>query len=56
MARTGRPKSNDPKNYRVALRLTKSEFFTLKEFASRDNLTVAQVFRKSIDMMLNSKL
>ena len=55
MARVGRPKSNDPKEYKVALRLTKSEFFTLKEFALRDNLTVAQVFRKSIEIMLNSK-
>ena len=56
MARTGRPKSDNPKEYRVALRLTEKEYFTLKDIAVKDNLTVAQVFRKSIEMMLGSNL
>ena len=56
MARTGHPKSDNPKEYRVALRLTEKEYFTLKDMAVKDNLTVAQVFRKSIEMVLESTL
>ncbi len=55
MAKMGRPKSDNPKDYRVSVRLTEEEYHMLKECAAKDNLTIAQALRKCIFKMVNSK-
>ena len=43
MARTGRPKSDNPRENGVFIRLTRDEHENLKKYASRHNLTITQV-------------
>lgn len=43
MARTGRPKSDNPRKNGVFIRLTRDEHEGLKKYASRHNLTITQV-------------
>lgn len=50
MARTGRPKSNNPKKYVFGLKLTEEEAERLREYASRHDMTITQVLQKGIDM------
>ncbi len=55
MAKMGRPKSDNPKDYKVAARLTADEYKKLKECAAKDNLTITQAIRNSIVTMIDSK-
>lgn len=50
MARTGRPKVENPKKNLVGLKLTDEEFIRLKEYASKHDKTITQVLQKGIDM------
>ena len=52
MAKMGRPRSENPKEFKVAVRLTENEYNILKKNAAEDNLTVAQVLRRGIEEML----
>lgn len=45
MARTGRPKAENPKTKKVDVRLTEYEYARLKEYAKRHNQTLAQTLR-----------
>lgn len=42
MARTGRPKLENPRSEGVFIRLTKEEHTDVKEYASKHNLTITQ--------------
>lgn len=42
MARTGRPKLENPRSEGVYIRLTKDEHTDVKEYASEHNLTITQ--------------
>ena len=55
MAQRGRPKSDDPKRNRIVVRFEDREFAKLKEFATRNNLTIAEAIRKSVDVMIDYK-
>lgn len=50
MAKTGRPKSDDPKKHLIGLKLTDSEFEKVKEYASRNDMTTTQVLQRGLDM------
>ena len=50
MAKTGRPKSDNPKKNVVGLKLTEEETATLKEYASKHDMTVTQVLQRGIDL------
>ena len=50
MARTGRPKSDNPKKNYIGLKLTEDEAAKLKEYASKHDMTITQVLQKGIDM------
>ena len=50
MARTGRPKSENPKKNVIGLKLTEEETVRLKEYASKHDMTVTQVLQKGIDL------
>lgn len=50
MARTGRPKSDNPKKSFVGLKLTADESAKLREYASKHGMTITQVLQKGIDL------
>ena len=55
MAKMGRPKSENPKEYRISVRFTEEEHEKLKKCATENNLTITQTIRKGVNEMLNSK-
>ena len=50
MAKTGRPKSENPKKNVIGLKLTEEETARLKEYASKHDMTITQVLQRGIDM------
>jgi len=50
VARTGRPKSDNPKKNVIGLKLTEEETLKLKEYASKHDMTVTQVLQRGIDL------
>ncbi|MBR4341380.1 MAG: CopG family transcriptional regulator [Lachnospiraceae bacterium] len=52
MARMGRPKSDNPREYKITVRLTEEEYLNLKRHIAKDNLTIAQVVKQGIGDML----
>ena len=50
MARTGRPKSDNPKKNLFGLKLTEDEAAKLREYASKHDMTITQVLQKGIDL------
>ena len=55
LAVMGRPKSENPKEHKVSVRLTEDEYNQLKQYASGNNLTIAQFLREGIVKMLAAK-
>ena len=51
MAKTGRPKSDNPKKNLIGLKLTEEEATKLKEYASKHDMTITQVLQKGLDML-----
>lgn len=51
MARIGRPKSEQPRIKTISVRVTIPEFEKLKEYASKNNLTITQSVHKGIDTL-----
>ena len=50
MARTGRPKSDNPKKTLIGLKLTEEEAARLKGYASKHDMTITQVLKRGIEM------
>ena len=50
VARTGRPKSENPKKTLIGLKLTEEEAAKLREYASKHDMTITQVLQKGIDL------
>ncbi len=50
VARTGRPKSDNPKKNLIGLKLTEDEAAKLREYASKHDMTITQVLQKGIDL------
>lgn len=50
MAKVGRPKSDNPKNSLIGLKMTEDEANRLKEYAARHNMTVTEVLQKGLDI------
>lgn len=48
LAKMGRPKTDDPRNNRVMVRFTDSEYQELMKRADKYNLTVAETIRKEM--------
>ena len=42
MARTGRPRSENPKHKIISMRMSDQEYREVREFASKHNLTVSE--------------
>lgn len=50
MARTGRPKSDNPKKSLIGLKLTEDEATKLREYASKHGMTITEVLQRGIDL------
>ncbi len=50
MAKTGRPKSDNPKTKVIGLKLTEDETARLREYASKHDMTITQVLLTGIEM------
>ena len=55
MPRTGRPKSENPRNIRIVIRFTEEEYAKVKEHAKKKNLSVTETIRKGVRSMLESE-
>lgn len=54
MARTGRPKAEEPANMRVTIRFKKNEYNLLLEYAENHNMTIAQMVRLAVEQQVLS--
>lgn len=50
MARTGRPKSDNPKKSLIGLKLTEEEAAKLREYASKHDMTITQVLHRGVEI------
>ena len=50
MAKTGRPKSENPKNNLIGLKLTEEEAAKLRDYASKHDMTITQELQRGIDL------
>ena len=50
VARTGRPKSDNPKKSLIGLKLTEEEAAKLKEYAAKHDMTITQVLQKGVEI------
>ena len=48
VARTGRPKSENPKKTLIGLKLTEEEAAKLREYASKHDMTITQVLQRGM--------
>ena len=55
MAKQGRPRLEKPKKNRLMIRLDDGELSELKEYASKQDLTITEAVRKGIRQMLDSQ-
>ena len=49
MARTGRPKGEDPREYKLSIRFSEKERAELEKYAAENNITVTGAIRKGVD-------
>ena len=52
MARTGRPKLDDPHNYKLTVRFSKEQKKRLEAYAEKFSLSKAQVLMKGFDELM----
>ena len=50
MAKTGRPKSDDPMDKKVSVRFTNEEYEILVEYAKNHDLSITQAIKLSLKM------
>lgn len=51
MAKMGRPKSDDPKEYRVTVRFSNAEKQQLEAYAEERGLTKVQVLKEGLELL-----
>lgn len=51
MAKMGRPKSDDPKEYRVTIRFSNAERKLLEAYAEKNDLTKVQVLKNGLELL-----
>lgn len=51
MAKMGRPKSDDPMNYRFTIRFSNAEQKQLEAYAEKYDLTKGQVLKKGLELL-----
>lgn len=53
--RTGRPKSDKPKDVRFSIRLDAETFRRLQEYSANKSMSVAEAIRQAIYLLLDKK-
>ena len=53
MAKVGRPKTEDPKDERVTIRLKEEDMRRLKEYADRLGVSKSEVLAQGLSMLLD---
>ncbi|MFQ9889089.1 MAG: hypothetical protein ACLRWM_00540 [Streptococcus sp.] len=56
VAKMGRPKSANPKNTLIGLKLTEEEATKLREYASKHDMTVTEVLQKELICSMQWKI
>lgn len=54
MAKTGRPKVESPKKV-LSVRMTEEELAELKEYATKNDLTITQAILRGVKILVNQK-
>lgn len=54
MARTGRPKSDNPLDRKVSIRFTEEEYEILLEYAKNHEMSITQAIKMSVKMNILS--
>lgn len=54
-AKIGRPKSKNPKNRKVTVKMTEDEFKNLEEVSLSHNLTKSQAILKGIELLKSTR-
>ena len=54
VAKMGRPKADNPKDYKVAIRLSDEEYSRLKKYAEECNQTMTQIVRKGVEDIIST--
>lgn len=49
MPRTGRPKTDNPRNAHIGLKMTKDEMLRLRDYAARHDMTITQVIQTALE-------
>lgn len=55
MAKIGRPKSKNPKDYQVGIRFDAKEKQAMESYAQENRITVAEVVRRAVRKFLKVK-
>ena len=50
VAKTGRPRSNNPKNNLIGLKLTEEEATKLRAYASKHGMTISEILQRGIEL------
>lgn len=53
--RTGRPKSNNPKDIDVKVRFDKQSHEKLMEYCNKNGMTRTEAIRKAVDLLIGCK-
>ena len=55
MARTGRPKGEDPREYKLSIGFSEKERAELEKYAAENNITITGAIRKGVLELLNAR-
>ncbi len=55
MGKVGRPPAEDPKSYRVTVRMPKSEYERLSAYAKENDQTITETMLKGVDLLMKKK-
>lgn len=54
LAKIGRPKSDNPKLRKLAVRVSEKDYIKLKEYAAEHDLTITQVLQNGLELLYQS--
>ena len=55
MAKAGRPPSDDPRKYRLTVRMSESEYDKLKKYSEANGQTITETMLEGFDLLMKKK-
>ena len=55
MAKAGRPPSDDPRKYRLTVRMSESEYEKLKEYSETNGQTITETMLEGFALLMKKK-